>query len=150
MSDTLSIPERQDQHRLCGWVRKHRNEIVIGSCVTAAAVICGVLLYKNRSVIIDELKPIRSMFERHAAISAKTNVQMRFEAPNVILTTYTASADVPAVLKGCEPFNVREHLRNLSESRTHSVEKYNHALQIGIRLNDHQTLVESYTKSRAE
>lgn len=122
------------------WAKAHRRQLILTgiSIVSLAAFILGIRNKESLFALLTSLK------ERLRVSSGSVPVKCQaLSAPvsvKEVLET-TRSYTQPTV-----PFDVSQHIRTLSGSRQHSVEKAMEAASMGIMLRPNQTLVDAYTK----
>jgi hypothetical protein len=118
------------------FVKEHKKEIAIGSA-TVCAVVVVVIIFKNitaaNTLNIEEVV-VKGLKTYGDANSVRTGVVEACHASN------------PPSIKS---INVSEHLRNLPDVWKASQSKIDLAAQYGFSLGDHQTWVDSYTKTVA-
>ena len=125
------------------WVKAHKKQLLIAG-ISVTAIICIIIGLKNKEAI----KELREALESSLS---KTPEKL----PESITIVQTAPPVVEEVIpvrlytSPQEPFDVSQHIRNLSGGRHHSVEKAAEAAALGIDLLPHQTLVDTYIKCAA-
>ena len=124
------------------WVKAHKKQLFIaGISVTA---IIGIIGLQNKEAIKELWETLENSLRKTSEKLPET-ITVAEIAPPVIeevipVRMYTSPQ---------EPFDVSQHIRNLSGGRHHSVEKAAEAAALGIDLLPHQTLVDTYTKCAA-
>ena len=115
------------------WIANHKMLVTIGGGVLLVAAITILLRKMNvPEVTINEIvEPLKA---DDTVFNSKKTIQVIEE---VTKRQYTLPT---------EPFDVSMHLRNLSAGQHASPEKISQALQLGIDLGEHQTLVNGYPK----
>lgn len=125
------------------WIKAHKKQLLIAgiSVTTIIGIIIGL---KNK-------ESIKGLWEALENCLSKTPEKL----PESITMLQTAPPVIEEVIpvrlytSPQEPFDVRQHIRNLSGGRHHSVEKAAEAAALGIDLLPHQTLVDTYKKCAA-
>lgn len=139
MNETEIIIEEPQEAKSQKWLKKHKKEIIaIG--VGVIAITGFILCAKNKEAVLEFLKTFEAK-AKCASSEANTlavNNDIAESAKNV--RAYTAPTT---------PYNVEQHIRNLSGGRHHSAEKAAQAITLGIDLLPNQTIVDSYTKGKA-
>lgn len=125
------------------WVKAHKKQLLIAG-ISVTAIIGIILGLKNKEAI-------KELWETLENSLSKTSDKL----PESITIVQTAPPAIEEVLlirmytSPQEPFDVSQHIRNLSGGRHHSVEKAAEAAALGIDLLPNQTLVDTYTKYAA-
>lgn len=115
------------------WITNHKMLVAIGGGVALAAII---------TIILRQLKvPQATINEIVEPLKADDTVFNPKETIQVIEEVTKRQYTLPT-----EPFDVSMHLRNLAAGQHPSQEKISQALQLGIDLGEHQTLVNGYPK----
>ena len=125
------------------WVKDRKKQLLIAG-ISATAIIGIIIGLKHK-------ESIKKLWEALENCLSKTpenlpeSITVMQAAPPVIeevipVRLYTSPQ---------EPFDVSQHIRNLSGGRHHSIEKAAEAAALGIDLLPHQTLVDTYTKCAA-
>lgn len=132
-----------EKHKLVDWVKAHKKQLLIAG-ISFTAIIGIIIGLKNK----EDVKGLWEALENSLSKTPKKpseSVAIVQTAPPVI------EEAIPARLYTSpqEPFDVSQHIRNLSGGRHHSVEKAAEAAALGIDLLPHQTLVDTYTKCAA-
>lgn len=125
------------------WVKAHRKQLLIAG-VSVTAIIGIIIGLKNK-------ESIRELWEALENSLSQTPGKLHESITIVQTTPLVIQKVIPVRLYTSpqEPFDVRQHIRNLSGGRHHSVEKAAEAAALGITLLPHQTLVDTYTKCAA-
>ena len=147
MSEAYETHEDQIQYGFHDWVKQYKKPIIVGCCIVGATV-AGVLIYKKLSLPksgIERLKPLHQL-EREA-LSQPLKIECP-KLPSVDPITKSSVVEVVSCLNGGEPFEVSKHIRNLPSNRQPSTDKILQALENGIELSEHQTLVNNYIKNQ--
>lgn len=125
------------------WIKAHKRQLLIAgiSVTTIIGIIIGL---KNKESIKELWGALENSLSKTPEKLPESTTMVQ-TAPPVIeevipVRLYTSPQ---------EPFDVRQHIRNLSGGRHHSVEKAAEAAALGIDLLPHQTLVDTYTKYAA-
>lgn len=125
------------------WVKTHKKQLLIAG-ISVTAIIGIIIGLKNKECI----KELREYLENSLS---KTPEKL----PESITIVQTALPTIEEVIpvreytSPQEPFDVSQHIRNLSGGRHHSIEKAAEAAALGVDLLPHQTLVDTYTKYAA-
>lgn len=125
------------------WVKSHKTELIIAG-VSVTAIIGIILGLKNK----DAIKELWDTLENSLS---KTPDKIS-EPVTIVQTAQPVFEEVTPVrlyTSPQEPFDVSQHIRNLSGGRHHSIEKAAEAAALGITLLPNQTLVDTYTKCAA-
>ena len=136
--------ENNENQKTNWWSRNKKKVMIVGGVIIIGGI--SYLIFRNRSTLMKLLK---------SGVPAKVGTEMVKE-PSVI-NIITDVADLPSVvsetsklpINGGEAFEVIGHIRNLGENRFPSAGKIAEALEKGITLGPHQTLVDSYLKNVA-
>ena len=133
-----------ENNKFVSWVKAHKTELIIAG-VSITAIIGIILGIKNK----DAIKELWDALENSLS-----------KTPEKLYESITIVQAAPPVLEEVipvrlytspqEPFDVSQHIRNLSGGRHHSAEKAVEAAALGIDLLPHQTLVDTYTKCVAQ
>lgn len=132
-----------EKHKFVDWVKAHKKQLLIAG-VSVTAIIGIIIGLKNK-------ESIKELWEALENSLSKTPEKL----PESITIVQTAPPVIEEVIpvrlytSPQEPFDVSQHIRNLSGSRHHSIEKAAEAAALGIDLLPHQTLVDTYTKCAA-
>lgn len=119
--------------------KEHKKEIAIGAIILLS-VVTAVLIVKNRDAIYSTMRS--SKIEGILT----NNIDIRNRAGSLISESVEKS--ITSNL-GLSDINVREHIRNLPEGWHPSVSKLELAEKCGYILDEHQTLVNAYTRAAA-
>lgn len=125
-------------------VKAHKKQLFIAG-ISVTAIIGIIIGFKNK----ESIKELRETLENRLSKTPKKlpeSVTIAQTAPTVI----EEAIPVRLYTSPQEPFDVSQHIRNLSGGRHHSVEKAAEAAALGIDLLPHQTLVDTYTKCAAQ
>ena len=126
------------------WWSKHKKKVFIVAGITATVAACGIVLYINRDSVVPFAK------ETAGKISSFIhNTDIVEETKTTIIDITKEFTTEKKVINNGEPFNVSEHIRNMSQNKRASTEKLELAKKLGLELKEHQTFVESYTKNIA-
>lgn len=139
MNETEIIIEEPQEAKIQRWLKEHKKELIAAgvSVIAITGVILGI---KNKGALLEFIKAFEAK-TKCVPLEANTlavNNVIKESAENV--RAYTA----PTI-----PYNVGQHIRNLSGGRHHSAEKAAQAITLGIDLLPNQTIVDSYTKGLA-
>ena len=125
------------------WVKAHKKQLLLAG-ISVTALIGVIIGLKNKAAIMDLWDSLEKILTRvhEEPMTPLISAQMTpFAAEEVIsIRSYTSPQ---------KPFDVSQHIRNLSGGRHHSAEKAAEAAALGIALLPHQTLVDTYTKCAA-
>ena len=123
------------------WVKAHKKQLFMaGISVQHIGIIIGLKIRKP---------------SRNCGVPENSLSKTPENLPESITIVQTAPPVIEEVIpvrvytSPQEPFDVSQHIRNLSGGRHHSVEKAAEAAALGIDLLPHQTLVDTYTKCAA-
>lgn len=125
------------------WIKTHKKQLLIAG-ISVTAIIGIILGLKNKEAI-------KELWETLENSLSKTSDKL----PESITIVQTSPPVIEEVIpirmytSPQEPFDVSQHIRNLSGGRHHSVEKAAEAAALGIDLLPNQTLVDTYTKYAA-
>lgn len=125
------------------WVKTHKKQLLIAG-ISVTAIIGIIIGLKNEEAIKELWETLKNSLR-------KTPKKL----PEPITMAQTALPVVEEVIpvrmytSPQEPFDVSQHIRNLTGGRHHSVEKAAEAAMLGVDLLPHQTLVDTYTKCAA-
>lgn len=116
------------------FLREHKKDIIIGTTVSVAVVVTGVVVYKNWDIIKGArfVKSILGTTKVHAI-----NTAVGLEAA----TEYAVEEMTEDKI-----INIERFIRNLPDSWNASPEKIKQAKVLGIELAPHQTFVDSHTR----
>lgn len=129
-----------EKHIFVDWIKAHKKQLLIAE-ISVTAIIGIIIGLKNKEAI-------RELWEVLENSLSKTPEKL----PESITIVQTAPPVIEEVIpvrlytSPQEPFDVSQHIRNLSGGRHHSIEKAAEAVALGIDLLPHQTLVDTYTK----
>lgn len=132
-----------EKYRFVGWVKAHKKQLLI-SGISVTAIIGIIFGLKNKEAIKELWEALENSLSNTPG-KLPESITIVQTAPPVIeevipVRLYTSPQ---------EPFDVSQHIRNLSGGRHHSIEKAAEAAALGIDLLPHQTLVDIYTKCAA-
>lgn len=133
----------ENQKGFIAWVKAHKKQLLIAG-ISVTAIIGIILGLKNKEAI-------KELWETLENSLSKTPDKMS-EPITVVQAAQPALEEVTSVrfyTSPQEPFDVSQHIRNLSGGRHHSAEKAAEAAALGITLLPNQTLVDTYTKCAA-
>lgn len=123
----------EKKNTVLNFIKGHKKEIAIIAGIACVAVV-GVLIMKNGTAA-NALKI--------DGVAKGLNIQSNANfAKSSVTRTYPACNP-----SSNNPINVSEHLRNLPDGWKASQSKIDLAEQFGFSLRDHQTWVNSYTKT---
>ena len=122
------------------WIKANKKKLLFaGVSVTA---IMGVMIgIKNREAIMELWEVLQETIDDNS-IKVNADIQEEKLTSMVFETLETTRKYTPSK----EPYDVRQHIRILSEGRHHSPEKALEAAAIGIVLSPNETLVNQYSK----
>ena len=129
-----------EKHIFVDWIKAHKKQLLIAG-ISVKAIIGIIIGLKNKEAI----RELWAVLENSLS---KTPEKL----PESITIVQTAPPVIEEVIpvrlytSPQEPFDVSQHIRNLSGGRHHSIEKAAEAVALGIDLLPHQTLVDTYTK----
>lgn len=126
------------------WERNKKKVLIIGGVVVAVGV--GVLAFKNKDALIALVKGGKKLSSKVPPIADTTIIETTTE---VITTVETEAITVNKTLNNGDPFGVEGFIRNLPDGWHPSTEKIAQAAALGIKLGEHQTLVDPYMKNVA-
>lgn len=126
------------------WERNKKKVLIIGGVVVAVGV--GVLAFKNKDALIALVKGSKKLSSKVPPIADTTIIETTTE---VITTVEMEAITVSKTLNNGDPFGVEGFIRNLPEGWHPSAEKIAQAAALGIKLGEHQTLVDPYMKNVA-
>lgn len=106
----------------------------------------GVLVFKNKDALIELVKGGKKLASKVPPIADTTIIETTTE---VITTVETEAITVSKTLNNGNPFGVEGFIRNLPDGWHPSAEKIAQAAALGIKLGEHQTLVDPYMKNVA-
>ncbi len=132
-----------ERHKLVDWVKAHKKQLLIAG-ISFTAIIGIIIGLKNK----EDIKGLWEALENSLSKTPKKppeSIAIVQTAPPVI----EEAIPVRLYTSPQEPFDVSQHIRNLSGGRHHSVEKAAEAAALGIDLLPQQTLVDTYTKCTA-
>lgn len=132
-----------EKHKFVDWVKAHKKQLLIAG-VSVTAIVGIIIGLKNK-------ESIKELWEALENSLSKTPKKLP-ESITIVQTTPPVIEEVISVrlyTSPQEPFDVSQHIRNLSGGRHHSIEKAADAATLGIDLLPHQTLVDTYTKCAA-
>lgn len=123
------------------WIKAHKKQLLIVGISMTAVII---LELKNKKAIKELFKTLENAPNKTSKKLSETITIAQTAVPAIEEATQTRLYTSPK-----EPFDVSQHVRNLSAGRHHSIEKAAEAAALGIVLLPTQTLVDSYTKGAA-
>lgn len=132
-----------ENNKFVSWVKDHKTELIIAG-ISVTTIIGIILGLKNKESIKELWDALENSLSK-VPEKLPESISIVQAAPPVI-------EDVSAVrlyTSPQEPFDVSQHIRNLSGGRHHSVEKAAETAALGIDLLPSQTLVDTYTKYAA-
>ena len=133
----------ENQKGFIAWVKAHKKQLLIaGISITA---ITGIILgLKNK-------ESVKELWDALENSLSKTPEELHESITRVQTVPPVIEEVIPVRLYTSpqEPFDVSQHIRNLSGGRHHSIEKAAEAAALGIDLLPNQTLVDTYTKCAA-
>lgn len=132
-----------EKHKFVDWVKAHKKQLLIAG-ISVTAIIGIIIGLKNKDAIKELWAALDNSLSKNPE-KLPESIAIVQAAPPVIeevipIRLYTSPQ---------EPFDVSQHIRNLSGGRHHSSEKAAEAAVLGIDLLPHQTLVDTYTKCAA-
>ena len=122
------------------WVKTHKKQLVLAgvSITTIFAIILGI---KNRKTLIEVWQILKNTVDdSNPELNTVLHEEQIAQSVGEVIQeskTYTFPTD---------SFEVRQHIRKLSEGRHHSPEKAIEAAAMGIDLPLNQTIVDAYPK----
>lgn len=125
------------------WIKAHKKQLLIAG-ISVTSIICIIIGLKNKEAIKGLWEALESSLSKTPEKLPKSITIVQAEPPVVKEVIPVRLYTSPQ-----EPFDVSQHIRNLSGGRHHSVEKAAEAAVLGIDLLPHQTLVDTYTKCAA-
>ena len=157
MSDLRKVPienevDIQEQHTetaqeahegFLTWVKTHKKQLLIAG-VSVTAIIGIIIGLKNKDDIKELWVAIENSLNKKPE-NLSEPIAIVQAAPPVIEEVISVRPHTSPQ----EPFDVSQHIRNLSGGRHHSAEKAAEAATLGIDLLPHQTLVDTYRKRAA-
>lgn len=144
-----SSNENPEHGTFVGWVKKHKKGIIIGGSITVVGIVGSILIRKNWDAITDAVKALISISKNGSVVIKTPKVVVKAAVPMEEITKDIVNDKVRALLNAGEEFDVRWHLRALSTGQKASQLKISQAAALGIKLDEHQTWVETYTKNCA-
>lgn len=133
----------ENQKGFIAWVKAHKKQLLIaGISITA---ITGIILgLKNK-------ESVKELWDALENSLSKTPEKLHESITRVQTVPPVIEEVIPVRLYTSpqEPFDVSQHIRNLSGGRLHSIEKAAEVAALGIDLLPNQTLVDTYTKCAA-
>lgn len=132
-----------ENNKFVSWVNAHKTELIIAG-VSVTAIIGIIFGLKNK----DTIKELWDALE-----NSLSKIPDKISEPDTIVQTaqpvFEEVTPVRLYTSSQEPFDVSQHIRNLSGGRHHSIEKAAEAAALGITLLPNQTFVDTYTKCAA-
>lgn len=125
------------------WVKAHRKQLLV-SGVSVSAILLVILGIKNKETMLDLWNFLENSITK---VPEKLPENMNLE--HLTLPAIDEDFSVRVYTSPQEAFDVRQHIRNLSGGRQHSIEKAAEAAMLGIPLLPNQTIVDTYTKYAA-
>lgn len=127
------------------WVKAHKKELLIAG-ISITAIVAAILCYKNWESI-EELW--LSLIKKVDNLPVETEIVDTVEVFTPVAVTVVEPEVLAPVLRETPqfPFEVCDHIRNLSEGWHASPEKIATAAEHGFILLPGQTWVENYTKA---
>jgi hypothetical protein len=141
--------ENSENGTFAGWVKKHKKDIIIGGTITVVGIVGGILIVKNWDAITDGIQALISTSKKGSVVTKTQKVVFEAAVPMEEITKDIITDKPRALLNAGEEFDVSRHLRILSTGRKASQSKISQAAALGIKLDEHQTWVETYTKNCA-
>ncbi len=133
----------RERDRFINWVKAHKKQLILAG-ISVTAIIGIILGLKNREAIAELWVTLENSLKKPTGNLTETLPTAKLVPPVVEEAVVVRSYTSPQ-----EAFDVSQHIRNLSGSRHHSMEKAAEAAAMGIELLPNQTLVDSYTKCAA-
>lgn len=122
------------------WVKNHKKQLALAGI--SIVVIVGIVVdIKNKDALMKLWNELEDSIKKTPKDAASYTRTINVDMPSIVFVETTTKYTMPQT-----PFNVSQHVRNLSDGRQHSVEKEAEALSLGIHLLENQTLVDPYTK----
>lgn len=121
----------QKKKTLRDWLKEHKAKLIIAGIT----VVGGVLIVKNWDLFKGLMK--KASFEEIAVGEKGLQDYLIQEAPEMVLPQNVIKIDV------------REHKRLLASGHKASLSKIQEALEKGIELAEHETLVSAHQRCRA-
>ena len=135
---------KNNEHTFTTWVKKHKKGILVtGGAIVAIGA--GYMVYKNWDSLTVRFKTIKP----EPNVINNSSLSVKVEMPVEEVTPKIPSEVVSKNINNGESFCVREHRRTLSNGRNASAVKLAQAQEHGIILEEHETLVKSYSKNCA-
>lgn len=136
-----TVPKSKKE--LLAWIKAHQNQLILAG-ISITAIIGIAVGLKNRKAIVELWAVLENSLKKATKNLHKTSSATQAIPPVVEKPTMVKSHTPPQ-----EAVEVRQHIRNLSGGRHHSMEKAAEAAAMGIELLPNQTLVDPYTKYAA-
>ena len=132
----------QKNTELTWWKRNKKKVFIIGGVVIAAGI--GIVVFKNKDALLALVKKGKIAVNNIPLPDAKQVIDIVPEATNVIKSETVIST---TLLNNGQPFPVKGFIRELPKNCHPSAEKLAQAAELGIKLGEHQTIVDSYMKN---
>ncbi len=134
----------QNNTEMSWWKRNKKKVLIIGGVVVAVGI--GVLVFKNKDVLIALIKKSKTVANTAPIIDSQPIIEKIPEVTNVV-NVETVIPNTP--INNGVPFEVNGFVRNLPNNWYPSAEKLGQAAALGIELGEHQTFVNPYKKNVA-
>lgn len=134
---------KENNKEFIDWVRAHKNQLCIAG-ISATTIIGIIIGLKNRETVQELCESVENSLRK--TMEKRSDFIIKVQT---VSTVIEAEIPVRVYTLPQEPFEVSQHIRNLSGGRHHSAEKAAEATALGIDLLQHQTLVNTYTKYAA-
>lgn len=138
-----------EHNTFIGWVKKHKKVVIIGGAITVVGIVAGITIRRNWHSITDGVQALISTSKKGAVEINTPKVVVDLVVPMDEIIKDIGTDKVRALLNAREEFDVRQHLRNLPIGRNASQLKISQAAALGIKLDEHQTLVKTFKKNCA-
>jgi len=134
---------KENKKEFITWIKRHTKQLILAG-ISVTAIIGIIIGLKNKEAI-------KELWEILENSLSKTHKNLP-ESITILQTTPPAVEEVIPTRMYTSPrtpFDVSQHIRNLSNGRHHSIEKAAEAATLKIDLLPQQTLVDAYTKCAA-
>ena len=125
------------------WVKAHKKQLLIAG-ISVTTIIAFIIGIKDRDAIKELWMSLENSLSKAPEKLSESTSKVQIVPKRIEEVSANRVYTSPQ-----KPFDVSQHIRNLSGGRQHSAEKAVEAAALGIDLLQHQTLVNTYTKCAA-
>lgn len=133
----------EKKNGIISWVKEHKKQLLLAG-ISITSVIGIIIGLKNKDAIMELWN-----YLKRSLISEPGEHIISLNSVEAASSVAEEAAQIRSYTSPQKPFDVNQHIRNLSGGRHHSSEKAAEAAVLGIVLLPHQTIVDTYTKNAA-